>query len=160
MKKLKLITCVGTRPEIIKLSKCITIFDKYFDHIFIHTGQNFSKELSDIFFSDENMNIINKDSVINIDGYIALIHEVLFNDGRIYLHRFIIIDNFYKPIYASYPFYLFDKCIQYTCGLTLSNDTFIVSAAIKDEEAYLIKIPTNYLNNNLTELNIKYLNIL
>ena len=52
MKKLKLITCVGTRPEIIKLSKCVTTFDKYFDHIFIHTGQNFSKELSDIFFSD------------------------------------------------------------------------------------------------------------
>ena len=103
-----------------------------------------------------NMNIINKDTVINIDGYIALIHEVLFNDGRIYLHRFIIIDDFYKPIYASYPFYLFDKCIQYTCGLTLSNDTFIVSAAIKDEEAYLIKIPINYLNNNIFKLNIKY----
>lgn len=102
-----------------------------------------------------NMNIINKDTVIHIDGYIALIHEVLFSDGRIYLHRFIVIDNFYKPIYASYPFYLFDKCIQYTCGLTLSNDTFIVSAAIKDEEAYLIKIPINYLNNNIFKLNIK-----
>jgi hypothetical protein len=52
MKKLKLITCVGTRPEIIKLSRCISLFDKYFDHIFIHTGQNFSKELSQVFFSD------------------------------------------------------------------------------------------------------------
>ena len=102
------------------------------------------------------MDVVNKDTVIHIDGYIALIHEVLFSDGRVYLHRFFIIDNFYKPIYTSYPFYLFDRGIQYTCGLTLNNGIFIVSAAIKDEEAFLIKIPINYLNNNLTEINIKY----
>jgi hypothetical protein len=102
------------------------------------------------------MDIVNVDSVIHIDGYIALIHEVLFSDSRVYLHRFFIIDNFYKPIYTSYPFYLFEKGIQYTCGLTLNDNTFIVSAAIKDEEAFLIKIPTNYLSNNLTVLNIKF----
>ena len=103
-----------------------------------------------------NINIIHKGEVINIDGYIALIHEVLFVEGRIYLHRFFILDNFYKPIYVSYPFYLFDKCIQYTCGISIIEKTFIVSAGLKDEEAYLIKIPFNYLNNNLTEINIKY----
>jgi hypothetical protein len=132
-----------------ELNQNITVYKKYdvIENIEFRGSTQFIKI---------KMDVINKDTVIHIDGYIALIHEVLFSDGRVYLHRFFIIDNFYKPIYASYPFYLFDRGIQYTCGLTLSNNTFIVSAAIKDEEAFLIKIPTNYLNNNLTELNIKY----
>ena len=51
-KKLKIITVVGTRPEIIRLSLIIKKFDKYFDHKFIHTGQNYDFELNEIFFSE------------------------------------------------------------------------------------------------------------
>ena len=40
MKKLKLMTIVGTRPEIIKMSAIIKKADKYFDHVLVHTGQN------------------------------------------------------------------------------------------------------------------------
>ena len=40
MNKLKVMTIVGTRPEIIRLSQCIKVFDKYFNHILVHTGQN------------------------------------------------------------------------------------------------------------------------
>ena len=48
----KIFTVLGTRPEIIKLSRIINIFDKNFDHKIIHTGQNFDYELNDIFFKE------------------------------------------------------------------------------------------------------------
>jgi UDP-N-acetylglucosamine 2-epimerase len=50
--KLKLVTIVGTRPEIIKLSQIIKKCDSFFDHKIIHTGQNYDYELNQIFFED------------------------------------------------------------------------------------------------------------
>tara|TARA_B100001939_G_scaffold346646_1_gene365929 strand:- start:225 stop:1364 length:1140 start_codon:yes stop_codon:yes gene_type:complete len=50
--KLKVVTVVGTRPELIRLSLIIKKFDKYFDHYFIHTGQNYDFELNEIFFNE------------------------------------------------------------------------------------------------------------
>lgn len=47
---IRIITIVGTRPELIKLSRVITQLDKYTDHILIHTGQNYDYELNEIFF--------------------------------------------------------------------------------------------------------------
>ncbi len=52
MSKLKLMTIVGTRPEIIRLSAVIKKCDKYFDQILVHTGQNYDYELNQIFFED------------------------------------------------------------------------------------------------------------
>lgn len=45
-------TIVGTRPEIIKLSRIAALLDKYFTHIFVHTGQNYDYELNEVFFKD------------------------------------------------------------------------------------------------------------
>jgi UDP-N-acetylglucosamine 2-epimerase len=50
--KLKIITVVGTRPEIIRLSRIIKKLDIYFNHILVHTGQNYNFELSNIFFKE------------------------------------------------------------------------------------------------------------
>ena len=50
--KLKVMTILGTRPEIIRLSEVIKACDKYFDHILVHTGQNYDYELNQIFFED------------------------------------------------------------------------------------------------------------
>lgn len=50
--KLKLVTILGTRPEIIRLSEVIKCADKYFNHILVHTGQNYDYELNEIFFND------------------------------------------------------------------------------------------------------------
>lgn len=50
MKKIKLMTVVGTRPEVIKLSETIKLCDQVFDHILVHTGQNYDYELNQIFF--------------------------------------------------------------------------------------------------------------
>ena len=50
--KLKITTIVGTRPEIIRLSRVIPKLDEHFDHTLIHTGQNFDFELNEVFFKD------------------------------------------------------------------------------------------------------------
>ena len=52
LKKLKVMTIVGTRPELIRLSEIIKKADRYFEHIFVHTGQNYDNRLNDIFYSD------------------------------------------------------------------------------------------------------------
>ncbi|MGO2233627.1 MAG: non-hydrolyzing UDP-N-acetylglucosamine 2-epimerase [Marinomonas sp.] len=52
MKKLKVVTVVGTRPEIIRLSCIIPKLDEFCDHILVHTGQNYDYELNQIFFED------------------------------------------------------------------------------------------------------------
>jgi UDP-N-acetylglucosamine 2-epimerase len=52
---MKVMTIVGTRPEIIKMSMVMSELDKYVDHVLVHTGQNYDYELNEIFF--ENLNV-------------------------------------------------------------------------------------------------------
>ena len=66
MKKLKIVTVVGTRPEIIRLSRVITALDKYCDHVLVHTGHNYDYELNEIFFQD--LGIRKPDHFLNAAG--------------------------------------------------------------------------------------------
>ena len=66
MKKLKLMTVVGTRPEIIRLSRVMAACDQYFDHVIVHTGQNYDYELNEIFFTD--LGIRKPDHFLNAAG--------------------------------------------------------------------------------------------
>ncbi|MEG0034899.1 MAG: UDP-N-acetylglucosamine 2-epimerase (non-hydrolyzing) [Bacilli bacterium] len=66
MKKLKLMTILGTRPEIIRLSACIKACDKYFDHVLVHTGQNWDYTLNQVFF--DNLGIRNPDFYLDCVG--------------------------------------------------------------------------------------------
>jgi len=52
MKKLKVLTVVGTRPEIIRLSRVMAALDAHCDHVLVHTGQNYDYELNQVFFDD------------------------------------------------------------------------------------------------------------
>lgn len=52
MKKLKVATIVGTRPELIRLSRVMSALDRHCDHLIVHTGQNYDYELNGIFFDD------------------------------------------------------------------------------------------------------------
>jgi UDP-N-acetylglucosamine 2-epimerase len=52
MKKLKVMSVVGTRPEIIRLSRVFAALDQYCEHILVHTGQNYDYELNQVFFDD------------------------------------------------------------------------------------------------------------
>ena len=65
MKKLKVVTIVGTRPEIIRLSRLIPKLDEYTDHIFVHTGQNSDPMLNEVFFEDLELRA--PDYYLNVD---------------------------------------------------------------------------------------------
>ena len=52
MTKLKLVTVIGTRPEIIRLAEIIKLADQNYNHILVHTGQNYDYMLNEIFFED------------------------------------------------------------------------------------------------------------
>lgn len=85
---MKVMTIVGTRPEIIKLSAVIPELDKYTDHILVHTGQNYDYELNEIFFDgmgirkpDVFMNAAGKDAAETI-GNVIIQSDVLFKQHR------------------------------------------------------------------------------
>lgn len=63
---MKVATIVGTRPEIIRLAECIKKCDQFFDHILIHTGQNYDYELNEIFFED--LELRKPDYFLNVAG--------------------------------------------------------------------------------------------
>jgi len=65
LKKLKVVTIVGTRPEIIRLSRLIPKLDEYTDHIFVHTGQNSDPMLNEVFFDD--LDLRQPDYFLNVD---------------------------------------------------------------------------------------------
>jgi UDP-N-acetylglucosamine 2-epimerase (non-hydrolysing) len=66
MKKLKVVTVVGTRPEIIRLSRVIARLDEHCEHVLVHTGQNYDYELNQIFFDD--LGIRKPDHFLNAAG--------------------------------------------------------------------------------------------
>ena len=65
MRKPKVVTFVGTRPEIIRLSRLIPSLDKTTNHILVHTGQNYDHQLNEVFFEDLNLRI--PDYFLNVD---------------------------------------------------------------------------------------------
>jgi UDP-N-acetyl-L-fucosamine synthase len=65
LKKLKVVTIVGTRPEIIRLSRLIPKLDEFTNHILVHTGQNYDRELSEVFFDE--LNLREPDYFLNVD---------------------------------------------------------------------------------------------
>jgi UDP-N-acetylglucosamine 2-epimerase len=66
MKKLKVVTVLGTRPEIIRLSRVLAKLDEYCDHILVHSGQNYDYELNEIFF--QNLGVRKPDYFLNAAG--------------------------------------------------------------------------------------------
>lgn len=66
MKKFKLVTIVGTRPEIIRLAECIKKCDQIFDNVLIHTGQNYDYNLNEIFFKE--LGLRKPDHFLNVAG--------------------------------------------------------------------------------------------
>ena len=66
MKKMRVITVVGTRPEIIRLSRTISKLDDFCEHILVHTGQNYDYELNEIFFKD--LGVRKPDYFLNVAG--------------------------------------------------------------------------------------------
>lgn len=63
---LKVMTVIGTRPEIIRLSRIIPVLDEHVNHVLVHTGQNYDYELNEIFFDD--LNLRKPDYFMNVDN--------------------------------------------------------------------------------------------
>lgn len=87
MKKLKLLTILGTRPEIIRLAEIIKLADKMFDHILVHTGQNYDYSLNEIFFEDLELrkpdyflNVVGNNLGTTIGNVIAKSFDVLLKE--------------------------------------------------------------------------------
>ncbi len=66
MRKLKVVTIVGTRPEIIRLSRLIPKLDQFTDHVLVHTGQNYDPKLNDVFFED--LQLRQPDYFLNVEA--------------------------------------------------------------------------------------------
>jgi len=84
MDKLKLMTIIGTRPEIIRLSEVIKACDKYFNHILVHTGQNWDYNLNEIFFKqlslrepNHYLNVIGENLGQTMGNIIAKSYELI-----------------------------------------------------------------------------------
>lgn len=84
MKKLKVMSVVGTRPEIIRLSRVLAKLDIYCDHILVHTGQNYDYELNEVFFNDLGvrkpdyfLNAAGKNAAATIGQIIIKVDDIL-----------------------------------------------------------------------------------
>ena len=69
MKRMKVLTVVGTRPEIIRLSRVMACLDRHVEHVLVHTGQNYDYELNEIFFND--LEVRKPDHFLNAAGATA-----------------------------------------------------------------------------------------
>ena len=96
MKEFKIVTVVGTRPEIIRLSRVIKKLDKFCSHKLVHTGQNYDYELNNVFFDDLQirkpnyfLNSNGESSIETISNVIKFSDEVMKNERVIesYLGR-------------------------------------------------------------------------
>lgn len=81
--KLKVVTVVGTRPEIIRLSRIIATFEQHTEHVLVHTGQNYDYELNEIFFED--LGLRKPDHFLNCDtsSLGAVLGDVLRGTERV-----------------------------------------------------------------------------
>ena len=87
MRKLKVMTVLGTRPEIIRLSETIKACDRYFDHVLVHTGQNYDPKLKDVFFEelglrapDHYLGCAGKDLGETMGNILAKSYEVILKE--------------------------------------------------------------------------------
>jgi UDP-N-acetylglucosamine 2-epimerase len=87
MRKLKVMTIVGTRPEIIRLSRVIDKLDRHCEHVLVHTGQNYDYELNEVFFSD--LGIRKPDAFLEAAGVTAAetIGQVIIAADRV-MHEY------------------------------------------------------------------------
>ena len=85
-KKLKVTTVVGTRPEIIRLSRVLACLDKYCEHTLVHTGQNYDYELNQVFFDDLAVRKPNYflDSAINSTSAAQTIGNLIIAVDRVF----------------------------------------------------------------------------
>jgi len=88
------------------------------------------------------------------DGYLLLVHEVVWQQERFYLHRFLFLDQNYQIIRASLPFFFHHLGVEYCCGMTINheNSHLVLSIGLEDKEGYLCFIDLNTIRSLLKPL--------
>lgn len=81
--KLKVMTFIGTRPEIIRLSRTMALLDEHFIHIIVHTGQNYDYELNEIFFKDLRLRKPDHFLSVNTSSLEASVGDIILKSGQI-----------------------------------------------------------------------------
>ena len=84
-KKLKVVTVLGTRPEIIRLARVIPLLDQHLDHVLVHTGQNYDYELNEVFFEDLGLRKPNYFMGVEASSLGSLLGNILIETERVLL---------------------------------------------------------------------------
>lgn len=89
------------------------------------------------------------------DGYLLSVHETLYEDQRIYLQRFVFLDEDLNITKISKPFIFFHKGIEYCCGMAIDHQEkqLLMTIGIEDREAYFCKVDLSTVRNLLKPLN-------
>ena len=87
MNKMKVMTIVGTRPEITRLSEVIKACDRYFDHVLVHTGQNWDYTLNEIFFEELELESLITTSVLLVTICVRLWEISSLNHMKCWLKK-------------------------------------------------------------------------
>ena len=87
MKKLKVVTIVGTRPEIIRLSRLIPRLDEHTDHVLVHTGQNYDRQLNEVFFEDLELRHPNYYLNVDTTSFGTVMGDTLRKSEEVFLNE-------------------------------------------------------------------------
>ena len=147
MRKLKLMTIVGTRPEIIRLSATIKKCDQYFDQILVHTGQNYDYSLNQVFFDDLGLRAPN--FYLNAVG--ADLGETIGN----------IIANSYKLMVAQQPDALLilgdtNSCLSAIAAKRLHIPIFHMEAGNRCKDECLPEETNRRIVDIISDVNLAY----
>ena len=135
MAKLKLMTIVGTRPEIIRLAAVIKKCDKYFDQILVHTGQNYDYNLNGVFFKDLKL----ADPEVYLDAIFISIHMNWFSDSSCRGTEIYYADNSDSSMLATCVRDSIVKSIQPTNNRKIKKGSGIYLLEHSDNPAILIE---------------------
>lgn len=128
------------------------------------------KPLLDDFYprADKNAQVVNRSTGFDLsrfsgsappiafdDGYLLMVHETVYEDTRIYLHRFVFLDQDLNITKLSKPFIYLHKGIEYCCGIATDHleNVLVMTVGIEDREAYFCYVDLNTVRGLLEPLN-------
>ena len=146
-KKFKVVTVVGTRPEVIRLSRVINYLDKNLNHILVHTGQNYNYELNEIFFQDLKLKKPKykiktkaKSSVSTISEILTQVEKILIKEKP---NAFLVLGDT-------------NSCLSAYCAKRLKIPIFHIEAG---NRCYDLRVPEEInrkIIDHLADINITY----
>tara|TARA_B100000965_G_scaffold176946_1_gene147600 strand:- start:389 stop:1507 length:1119 start_codon:yes stop_codon:yes gene_type:complete len=147
MKKIKVVTVIGTRPELIRLSRVIDLLDKNLNHVLIHTGQNFDYELNKIFFNDLNLKKPKYQIKIKNNSPVSAISKILLEIDKILIREkpdaFIILGDT-------------NSCLSAYCAKRMKIPIFHIEAGNRCYDQRVPEEINRKIIDHISDVNITY----